>query len=46
MSATLRSRGYGDAQLRTVVEPGARHHETAWAKRLPAMLRFLLPAAV
>jgi predicted alpha/beta superfamily hydrolase len=45
MSATLRSRGYGDAQLRTILEPGARHHETAWAKRLPAMLRFLLPAA-
>jgi len=45
MSATLRDRGYGEAQLRTLLEPGARHHETAWARRLPEMLRFLLPAA-
>jgi predicted alpha/beta superfamily hydrolase len=45
MSTTLRARGYDKSRLHTIVEPGARHHETAWARRLPDMLRFLLPVA-
>jgi predicted alpha/beta superfamily hydrolase len=45
MSTILRARGYDKSRLHTVVEPGARHHETAWARRLPDMLRFLLPVA-
>ena len=45
MSSILRGRGYEETQLRTVLEPGARHHESAWARRLPEMLRFLLPVA-
>jgi predicted alpha/beta superfamily hydrolase len=43
MSSILRAQGYDESRLRTVVEPGALHHETAWARRLPDMLRFLLP---
>jgi predicted alpha/beta superfamily hydrolase len=45
MSNILRARGYDKSRLHTIVEPGARHHETAWARRLPGMLRFLLPVA-
>jgi predicted alpha/beta superfamily hydrolase len=45
MSTILRTRGYDKSLLHTIVEPGARHHETAWARRLPDMLRFLLPVA-
>jgi predicted alpha/beta superfamily hydrolase len=43
MSTILRARGYDKSLLHATVEPGARHHETAWARRLPDMLRFLLP---
>jgi hypothetical protein len=42
MGALLRAKGYGDETLRTVLEEGATHRETAWARRLPEMLRFLL----
>jgi predicted alpha/beta superfamily hydrolase len=45
MSTILRARGYDKSRLHTMVEPGARHHETAWARRLPDMLRFLLQVA-
>jgi predicted alpha/beta superfamily hydrolase len=45
MSTILRARGYDKSRLHTIVEPGARHHENAWARRLPDMLRFLLPVA-
>jgi predicted alpha/beta superfamily hydrolase len=45
MSSILRALGYDESQLRTVLEPGAPHHESAWARRLPDMLRFLLPVA-
>ena len=31
----------GDDRLRYVEEPGAIHHEEAWARRLPDALRFL-----
>ena len=45
MTSILRERGYGPTHLQTVLEPGARHHETAWSRRLPDMLRFLLRVA-
>jgi predicted alpha/beta superfamily hydrolase len=45
MSSILRAQGYDESRLRTVLEPGAPHHESAWARRLPDMLRFLLPVA-
>lgn len=38
----LMARGFGPAALRYVEEEGAPHHESAWARRLPAALRFLL----
>ena len=39
----LDRRGYKlNETLRYVVGKGAKHSESAWAKRLPAMLRFLL----
>jgi predicted alpha/beta superfamily hydrolase len=43
MAALLRTNGYGDEELRTVLEPGGVHLESAWARRLPDALRFLLP---
>lgn len=45
MHAILRERGYGDDNLRTLVEPGGMHREAAWARRLPDALRFLLAAS-
>ena len=42
MTEILRAKGYGDESLRTVLDDGAIHHESAWARRLPDMLRFLL----
>lgn len=42
MSALLRAKGYGDDDLRTVFEPGGLHHESAWARRFPDAMRFLL----
>ena len=41
LAATLRLNGLGDDRLRLRVDDGARHHESAWAARLPAALRFL-----
>ena len=41
LAATLRSNGLGDDRLRLRIDDGARHHESAWASRLPAALRFL-----
>jgi predicted alpha/beta superfamily hydrolase len=39
----LLSRGYVDGRsLRYVEAAGARHHESAWAERLPDAMRFLL----
>lgn len=38
---TLEGMGY-DEQLRYVHEPGAVHHEDAWARRFPEAIRFLL----
>ena len=42
MDALLRDKGYDDDELRTVLEPGGVHLESAWARRLPDALRFLL----
>ena len=43
MARLLDRRGYKlNETLRYVVGKGAKHSESAWAKRLPAMLRFLL----
>jgi predicted alpha/beta superfamily hydrolase len=42
MAALLRRKGYGDDDLRAVLEPGGVHSESAWARRLPDALRFLL----
>ena len=39
MAALLRERG---VDVRAVLAPGGRHHETDWARRLPDALRFLL----
>lgn len=40
----LRSRGYRDGEtFKYVEENGAGHTESAWARRLPDALRFLLP---
>ena len=45
MTALLQSKGFGDDALRTVLDRGGVHHETAWARRLPDALRFLLQRA-
>jgi predicted alpha/beta superfamily hydrolase len=42
MTALLRRKGFGDGSLRAVLDPGGRHHEDDWARRLPDALRFLL----
>jgi predicted alpha/beta superfamily hydrolase len=43
MSALLRRKGFDERALKTVFDPGGVHHETAWSRRLPDALRFLLP---
>jgi len=44
MRALLVEKGYQPGRrLRYVEAKGARHNEAAWAERLPAALRFLLP---
>lgn len=43
MAQLLQARGYRpELDLRYVVEKGGEHTEAAWARRLPAALRFLL----
>jgi predicted alpha/beta superfamily hydrolase len=43
MAALLREKGYQPGrELLYVVEEGGEHNEAAWARRLPAALRFLL----
>lgn len=37
----FRAAGYDDQQFRYVLEEGAKHTESAWAKRLPDALKFL-----
>ncbi len=46
MSSLLRRKGYQPGEtLLYVEEEGGIHHESAWARRLPAALRFLLGEA-
>jgi predicted alpha/beta superfamily hydrolase len=42
MYALLQAKGYTPDDLRLVVEVEGTHHESAWARRLPEALRFLL----
>lgn len=42
MVELLRTKGYDDSTLRYVRERGGEHTESAWARRLPHALRFLL----
>jgi predicted alpha/beta superfamily hydrolase len=42
MEALLRAKGYGPNDLWLVIEEDGPHHESAWARRLPAALRWLL----
>jgi predicted alpha/beta superfamily hydrolase len=41
VESNLRVAGYDDASLRVVIDPEARHNESAWARRLPDALVFL-----
>ena len=46
MNVTLLKKGYREGRdLRYVEEKGGIHHESAWARRLPDALRFLLGGA-
>jgi predicted alpha/beta superfamily hydrolase len=42
MAALLRQQGFDDRSLRAMLDRGAAHHETDWARRLPDAFRFLL----
>jgi predicted alpha/beta superfamily hydrolase len=42
MAALLHAKGYSAADLYFAVDAGGAHREAAWARRLPAALRFLL----
>jgi predicted alpha/beta superfamily hydrolase len=41
VEANLRLAGYDDTSLRVVIDPEARHTESAWGKRLPDALVFM-----
>jgi predicted alpha/beta superfamily hydrolase len=41
VSANFKAAGYNDSNFRYVYDPGVKHTETAWAKRLPDALKFL-----
>jgi predicted alpha/beta superfamily hydrolase len=41
LAGILRRAGLDDQRLRFVIEEGANHHESAWARRFPEALRFL-----
>jgi predicted alpha/beta superfamily hydrolase len=41
VETNFRAAGYDDASIRVVIDPDARHTETAWAQRLPGALEFL-----
>jgi predicted alpha/beta superfamily hydrolase len=41
LAAAMRRNGLDDRHLRVVVEEGATHHESAWARRFPDALKFL-----
>ncbi|WP_267643644.1 alpha/beta hydrolase [Haloarchaeobius amylolyticus] len=42
MRDVLREQGYDDSQLEFVLDEGAIHRESAWARRFPDAMRFLL----
>ncbi|MFL5735594.1 MAG: alpha/beta hydrolase [Chloroflexia bacterium] len=42
MEALLRAKGYTPDDFYFMIEAGGKHHESAWARRLPQALRFLL----
>jgi predicted alpha/beta superfamily hydrolase len=42
MCELLKEKGFEDNDLRTVLDADGIHHESAWARRLPDALRFLL----
>src|SRR5215468_4909246 len=41
LAAIFRRAGLGDQRLKLVIEEGATHHESAWARRFPDALSFL-----
>ncbi len=41
LAGILRRHGLDDKRLRLVIEDGATHHESAWARRFPEALTFL-----
>ena len=41
LEKTLRAKGLGPTKLKVVIEPGAKHDEMAWSKRLQGALLFL-----
>ncbi len=41
LAGILRHRGLDEKRLRLVIEDGATHHESAWARRFPEALTFL-----
>lgn len=41
LAGILRHRGLDEKRLRLVIEEGATHHESAWARRFPEALTFL-----
>ncbi|HUC29353.1 MAG TPA: alpha/beta hydrolase-fold protein [Candidatus Acidoferrum sp.] len=41
LAAILGRAGLDDKRLRLVIEEGANHHESSWARRFPEALRFL-----
>jgi predicted alpha/beta superfamily hydrolase len=41
VESNFRAAGYDDTSIRLVIDPAARHTETAWAARLPGALEFL-----
>lgn len=43
LDALIRKSGLDDASRKLVIDPEATHTESAWAKRLPAALKFLFP---
>ncbi len=44
LAAAFRRAGVRERDLALTIAPGARHHESAWAARLPDALAFLFPA--
>ena len=45
VETNFRAAGYDDTSIRVVIDPDARHTESAWAARLPGALEFLFGKA-